>query len=137
MLNYQLLVEYLDKYYKNLLSIKNNYFVISMPNFDHHITVYEDQWNNYQELSGLPYYLFHMSSSDTTTTKCSIYFWVSKINGKILRIPKKFFTYGQNHYSHMGSTRPKCKFLKVVMLVKFFRRVIKDATYHYFGTLLY
>lgn len=33
-------------------------------NFDYHITIFRDQWDEYKSLTGLDYHLFHLTSNN-------------------------------------------------------------------------
>lgn len=122
MVSYQKLVNYCRKK-KYKISIKKNYFVISIPKFDYHITVFQDQWDDYEKDSGRPYHLFHISS-DKEENRCSSYFWVNKNNNRIQNIPKEFFSYNQPNYSFYASTRSPCPYKSIKKLLRTFQKML-------------
>jgi hypothetical protein len=101
------------KHLKNLdislkVSIKVNYVVLTMQDVnDYHITIYEEQWDYYSDLTGFKYYLFHISSNNMDN-RCSTYFWVDIENLDIIDIPPRYFKYDQSNFDMYASTRSKC-----------------------------
>lgn len=123
MLSYQTLIKYLRDQHDYPVSIKKYYCVIMVPGIDYHITIYEDQWDRYEEISNKPYYLFHVSSNNENN-RCSSYFWVNKYNHIIKKIPRNFFMYNQPKYSFFSSTRNPCHLRDISILLKTFQRIL-------------
>ncbi|AGC01726.1 hypothetical protein H012_gp739 [Acanthamoeba polyphaga moumouvirus] len=124
-ISYRTLLKNLSKINNIILSIKNNYLIITLPNNNYHITIFQDQWDDYQKQINKPYHLFHISSNDTKN-KCSSYFWVYKKNYKIYKIPNKYFKYNQPNYSFFTSTRNPCSYLEIKTLLKYFGRILSS-----------
>lgn len=109
---------------------KPKYFMITTPNNMYHITVFQDQWNEYEAISHQPYHLFHVSSNQEID-RCSSYFWVCKKSYKINNIPEKLFAYKQPEYSFFSSTRSPCKFDNIKILLKKFQIILFNVKkYH-------
>lgn len=125
MLTYQELTNSLKNKYKYIVSIKPIYTVITIPNTNYHITIYEDQWNNYQENTGKPYHLFHISSNNENN-RCSSYFWVDMMTHRIKKIPRKYFSYNQLLYSLSSSTRSPCHLSDITQLLVVFQKMINE-----------
>lgn len=126
MLPYKKLLSYINSHRianKYQFSIKNNYAVIIVPKSNYHITIYQDQWDDYEKSTTNPYYLFHISTNDTHN-RCSTYFWVDKINYKIQPVPKKYFSYNQPSFDYFSSTRTQCKLSDTKLAVKYFQSII-------------
>lgn len=126
MLSYQKLVNYLKKQHHYPVSFKSEYFVINVPGYGYHITVFQDQWDNYEDVSERPYYLFHISS-ESNQNRCSSYFWVKKYDNRIKKIPRKYFMYNQPNYSFFSSTRSPCPLAEIMPLLRIFQKILKDA----------
>lgn len=107
--------------YYNIV-VKPKYCVITFPNAAYHITIYQDQWDDYQSVTGLPYHLFHVSSVEKED-RCSSYFWIDK-TFKIKNIPKKYFCYEQDAYNFFGSTRRQCVYAEIKSILKQFQHVL-------------
>ena len=103
--------------------IKEKYSVIVFSNSLYHVTIFQDQWDYYETISGKPYYLFHISMNETLN-KCSSYFWVDKSDLKIFQIPSDFFTYNQASYDFFSSTRSPCKIEKIWKVLKKFQKIL-------------
>ncbi|ANB50374.1 hypothetical protein [Powai lake megavirus] len=135
-ISYKILLKYFKYFSKNTetenyykISIREKYFVIYFPNCDYHITIYQDQWNEYEYYTGHPYHLFHISSNNDNN-KCSSYFWVDKINYYIHKIPNKYFSYGQLTYGYTSSTRNPCDYRKIKPLLYFFQKNLTRVLRH-------
>ena len=127
MLSYQELINYLLSQDKYQYSIKPLYTVIHLPTYpDYHITIYQDQWDDYKLNTGKPYHLFHISSNDEQN-RCSSYFWVGTNTNKIQKIPRKYFKYNQPIYDYFSSTRSPCELKKVIPLLKILQKIINEA----------
>lgn len=126
-MSYNRLLKYLKKQSDLKVTIKPIYLVITMPNENHHITIYQDQWDLYQSVTELPYHMFHISSNDTEN-RCSSYFWVDKYTLEIKPIPSKYFSYDQENYSFFGSTRKPCRVEKIIPLIKVFQGILVGNT---------
>lgn len=124
MVTYKQLARYLKKYHKHFISIKKNYLIIIFPNLNYHITVFKDQWDDYQKVTDLPYHLFHISSNNVDN-RCSSYFWVNKYNLHIKNIPKNYFKYNQPDYSFYGSTRNMCSSNSIKHMLQVFQKILK------------
>lgn len=123
MVSYQLLVDYLTNQDKYLTNIRNKYSVILVPNSDYHVTIFRDQWDNYEIVSGKPYYLFHISS-DEQINRCSSYFWVNKKTLQIENISSGFFMYNQPTYNFFSSTRNPCLFYNIEPILDIFQEIL-------------
>jgi len=123
MLSYNALVHHLKNQHMFPVSIKKNYSVIMVPGTDYHITIFNDQWDNYEIISGKPYHLFHISS-DNELNRCSSYFWVSKYTNKVKKIPRQYFMYNQPNYTFFSSTRSPCHLWDVKPLLKIFQNIL-------------
>lgn len=110
----------LDQY---KLSTKNFYFVIIIPNVNYHISIFKDQWDNYETVSGKPYYLFHISSNNENA-RCSSYFWARKSDLKIKKIPPKYFKYNQYSYDFFASTRSQCSYVEIEKIILCFQNLL-------------
>ena len=108
------------------ITIKSNYIVINVSGSDYHITIFVDQWDDYEEVSYKPYYLFHISSNGETD-RCSSYFWVDKKTNRIKKIPRKYFNYNQPTYNFFSSTRSPCHLRDIEFLLKVFQRILLSA----------
>ena len=127
MLTYLKLIECLEKYSKYrkyTYSIKSNYVVILFPKSEYHVSIFKDQWDEYEFLTGKPYYQFHVSSNNIDQ-RCSSYFWVKKSTNRIRKIPSKYFYYDQPVYSINESTRSPCKLRKIMPILKLFQKFLK------------
>jgi len=122
MLPYQKLIDYL-KQHKYPITIKPKYSVITVPGNNYHITIFQDQWDDYENTSGKPYYLFHVSSNNEID-RCSSYFWVDKNSLRIKRIPQKYFMYVQPTYSFHSSTRNPCHLGEIKNVLKKFQTIL-------------
>uniref|UniRef100_A0A6G6AAM8 Uncharacterized protein n=1 Tax=Borely moumouvirus TaxID=2712067 RepID=A0A6G6AAM8_9VIRU len=124
-ISYRTLLKNLPKINNIMLSIKNNYLIITLPNNNYHITIFEDQWDDYQKKMNKPYHLFHISSNNIDH-KCSSYFWVYKKNYKLYKIPNKYFEYNQPSYSFTSSTRNPCPYSRIKKLLSYFERILSS-----------
>lgn len=90
------------------IAIRKGYFVLNTkPNqeySDYHVTIFQDQWDEYQSPSKLTARLFHITHEKT---KCSAYYIVNS-DIQVQDIPKDDFKYEQPDFSHSASTREKC-----------------------------
>jgi hypothetical protein len=126
-LPYKRLINIIKRGTNYKLVIKKEYSVLLIcKNF--HISIFQDQWDNYEKLVNMPYYLFHVSSNESTG-KCSTYFWVDKETLQIKNIPDKFFKYESETYDHTKSTRSKCKFIDIKPSIKKFQKILLIAKY--------
>ena len=123
MVSYEQLVVYLKMQHEYPVTFKKDYFVIMMRGKPYHITVFRDQWNDYEGITGLPYHLFHISS-DNANNRCSSYFWVDKDSYRIKKIPGKYFNYNQPKYDFYSSTRNRCQLSSIRPFLKIFQRVL-------------
>lgn len=67
-ISYDKLLEYLQndeiKKIKNYtVSVRDVYFVINIPDYDFHVTVFADQWDEYSNKTQIPCHLFHISGN--------------------------------------------------------------------------
>ena len=127
MLSYKNLISFLKKQNIFRINIANNYCVITLPNkyYSYHITIYQDQWDDYENVTKFPYYLFHISSNNEKN-KCSSYFWVDKNNLYIRTIPKKYFNYEQKNFSFYSSRRKTCRLSEIKILIKAFQKFLQS-----------
>lgn len=123
MITYEQLSAYLKKQHEYPVSFRKNYFVIMVRGTKYHITVFQDQWNDYEKVTTLPFHLFHISS-DSEENRCSSYFWVDRNTYKIRRIPGEFFKYNQPSYDFYSSTRSRCQLREISPLLKVFQRIL-------------
>jgi hypothetical protein len=123
MISYKQLLDKLKSAGFFKLTIKPHYFVITVPDTTYHVSIFKDQWDLYEKESGLPYYLFHISSSESTN-RCSSYFWVDKNTHDITKIPRKNFLYEQPSYGFFGSTRKPCSYIDIRSCLLYFRKVM-------------
>ena len=129
MLSYNKLISYLKNQDEYMYSVKPLYVVVYIPRMQYHITIYQDQWDEYENVSNKPYHLFHISSNKEFN-RCSSYFWVDKNNHRISKIPIKYFTYNQPIFNFFTSTRNSCKPSDVLIpLLKVFQKIINQAVY--------
>lgn len=110
--------------FKFNLLIKDKYSMITIPNFNYHITIFRDQWDEYKSITNLDYHLFHITSNDIANTKCSTYFFVDIYTNRIKKIPDKYFKYGQDSYSFYSSTRFPCDYKSIKTGIKFFQKIL-------------
>ena len=122
-INYDKIKEFLMQNSSYLFSIKSQYMVISVPNTNYHITIYKDQWDDYENISGKPYHLFHISSN-IEDNRCSTYFWVDSLNNRIKHIPSKYFKYNQSSFDFFSSRRNSCKLESIRYLLDFFQKFL-------------
>lgn len=122
MIAYEKLVSYFKRQRIFKINIKKNYFVLTLPKYyGYHITVFQDQWDDYELQTNMPYHLFHISSE--MENKCSSYFWIDKEKHKIRTIPSTHFRYEQDDYGFYSSTRKPCDINnKVRVILKQFER---------------
>lgn len=123
--SYQTLINYL-KQQQYRFSIKSGYFVVAVNGLDYHITVYQDQWDDYEEVTGNKYHLFHISS-EQQLNRCSSYFWVSKQDNRIKKIPPQYFSYNQPSYNFTASTRSPCQLEDIDTLLKIFQQILDNC----------
>jgi hypothetical protein len=128
MLPYKKLVSFLYKQKRFPINSKSIYTVVSIPNSRYHITVFADQWDAYQKTTGLPYYLFHISSDDIDR-RCSSYFWVRQTDLTILPIPSKYFKYAQPDFDFYSSTRNPCDSANIKAIVHQFQNLLHTIKY--------
>lgn len=124
---YDKLVSYLKNQNEYPASIKEKYLVITMLGSKYHITIFRDQWDEYEAVTGLPYHLFHISSDDVSD-RCSSYFWVDIYTNRVKKIPRKFFQYNQPTYNFRSSTRSPCPLVKVKPLLKILQRMLNSMS---------
>lgn len=122
-LTYQLLIKHLIKQHDYPINSKKNYSVIIFPGSKYHITIFEDQWDKYEEISNKPYHLFHISSNDEQE-RCSSYFWVERDKLIIKKIPRQYFMYNQPNYSFFSSTRTPCHLWNIKKYLKIFQKML-------------
>lgn len=123
MIPYPKLLYYLNKQHEYPVNTKQRYSVVVVPGSKYHITVFQDQWNDYQNVTGLPFHLFHISS-DSEENRCSSYFWVDKNTYRIKKIPGKYFKYNQPAYNFYNSTRNPCHLSDIMPILKKFQRIL-------------
>jgi len=121
--SYQFLTTNLQKQNIYPISIKSNYLVIMIPGMDYHITIYQNQWDDYEKQMEKPYHLFHISSN-SEENRCSSYFWVNKNTHRIQKIPKRYFSYNQPSYSFNSSTRNPCHLSDIIKILKIFQKLL-------------
>lgn len=107
---------------KNLV-IRRDYLVIKYDDIDYHVTIFKDQWDDYYQKTGRPYYLFHISTNDPVN-KCSTYLWVDILTHGITMVPPKYFKYEQSSFDFNGSTRKPCDINKILILIKRFQKIL-------------
>lgn len=122
-LTFDSLVEHLEDYYGYEVTKKDAYVVVTFPGEKYHITIYADQWDEYEAQTGKPYYLFH-ASSDRTDNRCSIYFWVDKSTHKISLVPANDFDYNCTSFNFHQSTREKCDPQSVDSIIRKFQKIL-------------
>lgn len=125
-ITYQKLVSHLKKQNIYPINIKSHYCVIMIPKNKYHISIFQDQWDNYYNITNKPYHLFHISSNDEQN-RCSSYFWVDMHNYKIKKIPKKYFMYGQTYYGFNASTRNPCDFNEIMNILKILQKLLNNV----------
>lgn len=113
-----------------LITTKGHYFVIKIPGINYHLTVFQDQWDDYASQMGKPYHLFHISS-DENKNRCSSYFWIGIKDHLIYHIPKKYFKYEQDSFGTDRSTRKSCEFNDVKPILKMFKNILKSINIHH------
>ncbi|AYV78209.1 MAG: hypothetical protein Edafosvirus7_1 [Edafosvirus sp.] len=114
------LEKYLDKnsIFKHV-SINKKNIIISVKDSNFHITIFRDQWNDYQKNTNLPEKLFHITHEKT---QCSIYF---VLNDKLeIREPSNF-NYEQQDFGLNKSTRKRCDDKEINIIIKNFETLIK------------
>lgn len=137
MISYTQLQQYLLENYHDVTSVTRNYTVINMKDnksesdsfeniTDYHITIYKDQWDEYETVIGKPYYMFHISSNQYLN-RCSSYFWVEKSTGSIKKIPGKYFQYNCETFSFSQSTRTPCNTHFCDKVNKLFQKILYDC----------
>ena len=57
MITYEQLSSFLKKQREYPVSFRKNYFVVMVRGTRYHITVFQDQWNDYEKVTGMPYHL--------------------------------------------------------------------------------
>ena len=124
MITYEQLLSYLKQQREYPTSIRKNYFVVIVRGSKYHVTVFQDQWNEYENVTGQPYHLFHISSDDEAN-RCSSYFWVDKQTYRIKKIPAQYFKYNQPTYDYFSSTRSPCSFSDIKFILKIFQRILR------------
>ncbi len=122
-MKYSELKSFLIHYYQDFLTVKIDYIVIRIPNQFYHITIYQDQWDDYMHTTNRPYHLFHISSNNKDT-RCSSYFWINVKTLKIQKIPRGLFLYNQPSYSFDSSTRNPCPLANILDILKFFQKIL-------------
>ncbi len=105
------------------ISIKKKYVVIMFPGINYHVTIFRDQWDDYEKITKKPYNMFHVSSNNEYN-RCSSYFWVSKNTNKIKNIPEQFFIYNQPNYTFFSSTRSPCDLGHIESLLAKFQKIL-------------
>ena len=126
MVSYRSLINELKRQHKYPISIKSNFTVVTIPGIDYHITIFQDQWDDYQKTSGKPYHLFHVSSNKEDN-RCSSYFWVGRYTMHIKKIPRKYFSYNQPSYSFFSSTRNPCHLRDIQRLLVVFQHMLNSV----------
>jgi hypothetical protein len=106
------------------INIKPLYCVIIIPKSQFHITIFQDQWDMYEHVTGLPFHLFHISNNDEKN-RCSSYFWVDKNTYRLKYIPAEYFSYDQPNFSFFASTRKPCDITKIKIILKIFQKILK------------
>lgn len=124
MISYEKLLIYLRLQKKFTMSVKPIYCVLSLPREKYHVTIYQDQWDDYQQKTGMPYHLFHISLNQERD-RCSSYFWVDKKTYDIKNIPEKYFKYNQENYDYSRSTRSPCPPTRIKHILKIFGGLLK------------
>lgn len=125
MISYQKLITSLQNKKTYSFSIKNKYTIIIRSLSKYHITIFQDQWDLYEEKCSQPYHLFHISSNNEQD-RCSSYFWVCKNTNKIQNIPDKFFSYEQPTYNFTSSTRSRCPSDSITNEIKIFQQILDN-----------
>lgn len=127
MLSYELLIKHLKNQHL-LVKVKTNYTIIMIPGMNYHVSIFREQWDDYEKESGKPYYLFHISSNNEKD-RCSSYFWVSKNKNIIKKIPREYFLYNQINYTFFSSTRGPCYLWDIKPLLKIFQKILNVIKY--------
>ena len=122
-MDYQKLVYFLTKEFEKVTTVKKGYIVLSIPDNQYHITIFRDQWDDYEKIMKKPYHLFHISSNNEEN-RCSSYFWADIYALKIQKIPRGQFLYNQPSYSLQSSTRSPCLLSEIMGLVRVFQRML-------------
>lgn len=112
-----------DKTKRYKLIKKKIYSIIVIPESDYHISIFQEQWDNYEAISSKPYYLFHISSNNEID-RCSSYFWVDKFSLKIKKIPSSYFKYNQASYDFFSSTRSSCTYENIKTSLICFQKLL-------------
>lgn len=113
---------------------RKGYFVINLnssstnPSHYYHITVFQDQWDDYISPSKKVAKLFHITHE---ITKCSLYLLLTN-KLQIEMVNNKDFKYEQPDFSHHSSTRQKCVDDSLNIIINQFQIVINRlANYLY------
>lgn len=120
-INYDKLVS--DMPSKVSLRVKDKYVMVQIPNFDYHITIFRDQWDDYKDVTNRNYHLFHITSNNPNI-KCSTYFFVDLYSNRIKKIPDKYFKYEQDSYGFYSSTRSPCSYKLIKPAIKLFQKIL-------------
>jgi hypothetical protein len=95
------------------------------PTFKYHITVYQDQWDQYQSPSGLTARLFHITHGHYDKFRCSTYFILDE-NLNIREVPETDFKYEQPDFGMTKSRRSKCTNKALVIIIREFEKMLKN-----------
>jgi hypothetical protein len=95
------------------------------PDEKYHITVFQDEWDNYSKLTNLPYHLFHLTENKFEN-KCSTFLWIDK-DMLIKDIPQEYFIYNQPEHDYHRSTRTKCNSNDTKTIIKKFQKILKKS----------
>lgn len=136
MLTYKILLTYLKKQKKFKINIKKDYCVLTLShNYNiainnniskhYHITIYQNQWDDYEKETGFSYHLFHISSNNESN-KCSSYFWVDTKKYLIRTIPSKYFKYEQENFDFHNSTRKPCNLNELKLITNTFQKILSQ-----------
>jgi hypothetical protein len=99
------------------------------PTFKYHITIFQDQWDDYQSPSGLTAKLFHITHGHYDQFRCSTYFILDK-NLHIQEVPSADFSYNQPDFGPTKSRRSKCTNKSLEFIIRHFEELIGQiATY--------
>lgn len=123
MLSYAKLTHFLKVHHSNITNFTTNYTVIKTGE-KYHITIFNDQWDNYETVTDEPYYMYHITSNTQYPNKCSRYYRVSKKTLIISNIPH--FEYGADTFSFYKSTRKPCDKDHLIEINIWFEKLLKN-----------
>ena len=107
-----------DKKKYLMLSVKKQF------NVKYHLTIFEDQWNNYVSPSKLNAKLFHITFDvNDEEKKCSTYLILTD-KYRVRLVPETDFKYNQPEFGMNASTRSQCIDKAIKLIAKSFEVLI-------------